>query len=108
MLARTSFMLVRFTFLGVALGAIPFVSATAVSAGEAMRPAAADEPIPVLIVTGENNHDWKATTPKIRLALEETGRFAVDVTEKAAETLADANAIAKYRAFVLNYNGPRW
>src|SRR5262249_31872264 len=56
----------------------------------------------------ENNHDWKYTTPRIREALEETGRFTVDVTETPAKTLADANALAKYRVLVLNYNGPRW
>src|SRR6185295_3086954 len=69
---------------------------------------AADAPIPVLIITGENNHDWKFTTPRIRQSLEESGRFLVDVTEKPAQTLADANGLAKYRALVLNYNGARW
>jgi type 1 glutamine amidotransferase len=69
---------------------------------------APDAPIPALIVTGENNHDWKYTTTRLRESLEETGRFTVDVTEKPAETLADAKALAKYRVLVLNYNGPRW
>jgi len=67
-----------------------------------------DAPIPALIVTGENNHDWKYTTTRLRESLEESGRFTVDVTEKPAETLADAKALTKYRVFVLNYNGPRW
>jgi type 1 glutamine amidotransferase len=67
-----------------------------------------DGPIPVLIVTGENNHDWKYTTPRIRQSLEETGRFTVDVTEKPAQGLADAKALAKYQVIVLDYNGPRW
>jgi hypothetical protein len=35
----------------------------------------------VLILSGANNHDWKQTTPAIRAALEETGRFHVDVEE---------------------------
>jgi len=69
---------------------------------------AGDAPIPALIVTGENNHDWKYTTPRIRQALEETGRFTVDVTETPAKTLADAAALAKYRVLVLHYNGARW
>jgi type 1 glutamine amidotransferase len=75
------------------------------AAGEQAR---ADERIPVLIVTGENNHDWQFTTPRIQAALESSGRFVVDVTDKPAQGLADPAALAKYKAFVLNYNGARW
>ena len=39
--------------------------------------AAADVKSRVLILSGANNHDWKQTTPAIRAALEETGRFEV-------------------------------
>jgi type 1 glutamine amidotransferase len=84
-------------------------SGSALLAPGAPPPApSADAPIPALIVTGENNHDWKYTTTRLRQSLEETGRFTVDVTEKPAETLADAKALARFRVFVLNYNGPRW
>jgi type 1 glutamine amidotransferase len=68
----------------------------------------AQERLPVLLVSGANNHDWKWTTPEIRNTLTETGRFRVDVTEEPAKTLADAAALAKYKVIVLNYNGPRW
>ncbi len=44
----------------------------------------------------------------LRQILEETGRFDVTVTEEPAKTLADAEQLATYRAFVLDYNGPRW
>jgi hypothetical protein len=40
--------------------------------------AAGDEKPRVLILGGANNHDWKSTTPAIRAALEESGRFVVD------------------------------
>ena len=43
--------------------------------------APAAEKIPVLILTGRNNHDWKRSTPLLRGALEATGRFAVTVAE---------------------------
>ena len=73
------------------------------SSFESAAPDAA-APLPVLLVTGDNNHDWKWTTPKIKELLERTGRFVVDVTETPETTLADAAALAKYRCFVLNYN----
>ena len=38
--------------------------------------------IKVLILTGENNHDWRATTPVLRDILERTGRFEVRVEEE--------------------------
>lgn len=66
------------------------------------------ERISVLIVGGANNHDCEWTTPELQRTLEETGRFAVTVTTEPQKTLADAEAIAKFKAFVLDYNGPRW
>ena len=37
-------------------------------------------PIRVLILTGRNNHNWKATTPILRQVLEASGKFHVDTT----------------------------
>src|SRR5262245_32881093 len=42
-------------------------------------PALAADPIKVLIVDGQNNHNWKGTTPILKQALEETKLFKVDV-----------------------------
>ena len=66
------------------------------------------ERIPVLLITGANNHEWQWTAPSLREILEETGRFAVTVTEQPALTLADAEALTGYAAFVLDYHGGRW
>src|ERR1017187_2644472 len=38
--------------------------------------------IQALIITGQNGHDWRATTPVLRKLLEDTGRFEVRVTEE--------------------------
>lgn len=43
---------------------------------------AADQPIRVLIFSGQNNHDWKTTTPKLKSILTDSGRFTVVVTEQ--------------------------
>src|SRR3974377_284919 len=38
--------------------------------------------IRALIVSGQNNHDWRTTTPYLRKLLAATGRFDVRVTEE--------------------------
>lgn len=69
---------------------------------------AAPTAIPVLLVTGANNHDWKWTSPVLKEALEETGRFQVDITTTPAADLADPAKLRRYQALLLDYNGPRW
>ena len=50
---------------------------------------AASDKIKVLIVDGQNNHQWAATTPMLKRILEDTGRFAVEVsTSPAAKPVA--------------------
>ncbi len=62
--------------------------------------------IRVLILTGRNNHDWRATTPLLRRALEAAGRFDVRVTEEPAGI--DEKTLRPYDVLVSNYCGPRW
>ena len=62
----------------------------------------------VLIVSGANNHDWEWTTESLRSILDDCGRFEIDVTFDPASTLADSALVARYDAFVLDYNGPGW
>jgi type 1 glutamine amidotransferase len=62
------------------LRGIVFAAAVAV-AGQAQ---AAAGKVRVLIVDGQNNHQWAITTPMLRTILEETGRFAVDVSTSPA------------------------
>ena len=62
----------------------------------------------VLVVSGANNHDWQWTTPSLVQILERSGRFDVDVTYEPAQMFAADEDLARYSAFVLDYNGPRW
>ncbi len=39
----------------------------------------AADPIKVLIIDGQNNHNWKGTTPILKKTMEDTGLFKVDV-----------------------------
>ena len=45
---------------------------------------AATDKIKVLIVDGQNNHQWATTTPMLKRILEDTGRFTVDVSTSPA------------------------
>jgi type 1 glutamine amidotransferase len=64
--------------------------------------AAAGEKPRVLILSGANNHDWKQTTPAIKAALENGGRFAVDVEENVLGMKPEA--FAPYQVILSNFN----
>jgi len=79
--------------------------------------------IRVLLVDGQNNHNWKATTPIMKKALEDCGRFTVEVaTSPPKPNAKDADAVAKYKeamakfrpdlskcdVVLSNYNGDPW
>ncbi len=57
--------------------------------------------IQALIITGQNGHDWRATTPVLRKLLEDTGRFEVRVTEEFRG--AGPETLAPYDVAILNY-----
>jgi len=68
-------------------------------------------PLKVLIVDGQNNHDWKGTTPVLKSLLEETGLFKVDVAtspDKKQPMDTFRPNFAKYDVIVSNYTGDDW
>ena len=68
-------------------------------------------PIKAMILDGQNNHDWKATTPVLKKQLLDAKKFVVDVVTSPGEdeSLADFNPkFSKYDVVVLNYNGKLW
>ncbi len=68
------------------------------------------EPLHALILSGQNNHAWRKTTPVLRLALEQSERFVVEVLEQP-ETMT-AELLADYDVIVSNHNtfdgGAEW
>jgi len=77
--------------------------------------------INALIITGQNNHPWRATTPILQNILEQSGRFTVSVT--TTPTHEDRNAdpeayqrnmaafrpnFASYNVIVMDYTGDDW
>ena len=71
---------------------------------------AAEDKLKALIVDGQNNHDWKNTTPLLKKHLEDSGRFTVDVaTSPPGQDLSGFQPeFAKYDVVVSNYNGAAW
>jgi type 1 glutamine amidotransferase len=90
-----------------------FVLTTAFTGLQSTR--AADEgsahKIKALIVDGQNNHDWKRTTPVLKAALESSGLFDVDVATSPpqGQSLDSFKPdFAKYGVVISNYNGDDW
>ena len=68
-------------------------------------------PLTALIVDGQNNHGWQATTPVLKSLLEETGLFSVEVatSPKAGQPMdAFKPNFSKYDVIVSNYTGDDW
>jgi uncharacterized protein len=63
-----------------------------------------------LIVDGQNNHDYKATTPHLKKLLEDTGLFTVDVatSPKGKDLSSFRPKFADYKVVISNYNGEPW
>lgn len=81
------------------------------------QPAFAAEKIRVLIIDGQNNHNWRATSPILKKHLEAAGRFTVDVSSNLKQgeqpgnipnTVAFPPDLTKYDVIVSNYNGAKW
>jgi type 1 glutamine amidotransferase len=73
-------------------------------------------PIRVLIIDGQNNHNWRATTPVLLAHLNATKLFAVDVsshlkkgdTPGSVKTVPFPPKLEDYTVVVSNYNGAPW
>ena len=79
-----------------------FVTALGAALLSAQGTAPAGPPkLQALIITGQNGHDWKGTTPILKQALEDTGRFEVRVTEEFRG--AGPETLAPYDLVVVNY-----
>lgn len=70
--------------------------------------------IKVLIVDGQNNHNWQETTPVWKRILEDSGLFTVDVITSPSSGQDMSGfypPFAKYQVVLMNYNndkGDRW
>jgi len=64
-----------------------------------------------LIVTGQNNHNWKASSPVLKQLLEQTGLFTAEIVktpEKGGDMSTFNPDFSKYNVVVIDYNGESW
>ena len=74
----------------------------------------ADDPkgfskIKLLLIDGQNNHDWKRCSPVMIDTLNATGRFSIERATIAKEDIANFKPdFYKYEVVLSNYNGEPW
>jgi type 1 glutamine amidotransferase len=85
------------------------LTATVLMCGLSSAPVALAQPSPppdpnkvqVLVLTGQNVHDWRGTTPVLKQVLEATGRFEVRVIEEVRGV--GPETLAPYQLLLVNY-----
>jgi uncharacterized protein len=77
----------------------------AFSLAPAQAPAPAPPKLQVLIISGQNAHNWRATTPVLRTLLEQSGKFEVRVDEEFRG--AGPETLAPYDVVVLDFQDRR-
>jgi uncharacterized protein len=82
-----------------------------------MAGAADGDKIKVILIDGQNNHNWRATSPFLKKALEDSGKFTVAVSSNLKkddkpgdipDTVPFPPDLSKYDVVVSNYNGANW
>jgi type 1 glutamine amidotransferase len=64
-----------------------------------------------LIITGQNNHNWKVSSPILKQVLDETGLFSAEIMltpEKGGDMKTFNPVFSKYKLVVIDYNGDSW
>jgi len=64
-----------------------------------------------LVITGQNNHNWKASNPLLKQLLDQTGLFTTDIIitpGKGGDMNTFNPEFSKYSVVVLDYNGDSW
>ncbi len=71
----------------------------------------AKQPLRGVIITGQNNHNWEVSHRAIKMILENSGLFSLDVavSPKQGEDMKNFSVdFGKYKLVVLDYNGDSW
>jgi hypothetical protein len=61
-----------------------------------------------LIITGQNNHNWKVSSPLLKQILDQTGLFSSDIMttpDKGGDMKTFDPDFSRYKLVVIYYNG---
>lgn len=64
-----------------------------------------------LIITGQNNHNWKASSPVLKEILDESGLFSAEIMiapDKGGDMKTFDPDFSKFKLVVIDYNGDSW
>lgn len=64
--------------------------------------------IETLLLTGENNHDWRRSSAFCRDMMQGSRKFNVELSERPSEALADRGDLSRFGLIFIDYNGPDW
>ncbi|MEC7857164.1 MAG: ThuA domain-containing protein, partial [Verrucomicrobiota bacterium] len=68
-----------------------------------------DSKIKVLLIDGQNNHDWVRCSPVMIDTLKATGKFEIERATVTKSRVAEFNPdFTKYHVILSNYNGDSW
>jgi hypothetical protein len=98
---NTKYMKKQYLLLIVAAGLLTFFSACKKN----------DAGYKTLIITGQNNHNWKASSPVLKQILDETGLFSATIMvtpDKGGDMKIFNPDFSRYKLVVLDYNGDSW
>src|SRR5262245_14263886 len=96
------------SLLGLAALAVCFFSPATAADGDKIK---------VILIDGQNNHNWRATSPFMKKVLEDSGKFTVAVSSnlkpgdkpgEIADTVPFPPDLSKYDVVLSNYNGASW
>lgn len=99
-----------------AVAALTVVVGWLVGDSPAQTTKAPDGKIRVLLIDGQNNHNWRATSPILKKIFEDAGKFTLDVSSHLKKddrpgeltTVPFPPDLSKYDVVVSNYNGASW
>src|SRR5688500_3409980 len=97
----------RNSSFGPAIVAALFTAVWLLEGGQAV----AAEKLRVLLIDGQNNHEWQKTTPLLVKILKDSDRFVADVAtapKQGADMSGFRPKFSNYDVIVSNYNGDRW
>ena len=87
---------------GLLIGLLVWLGVTGAAAAANSNEAVPAKSVDVLILTGQNNHNWQKTTPVLRSILESTGRFDVNTTRHPEQLTS--KQLGGYDVVLSNWN----